>query len=123
MTGEAPLIVVDGAGVVVDWSPRARELWQRPASEAVGRTALDMVMPDGEDPDDPAEPGSGASGVRDHEGNPVDLRVRPVALPDGGAAWGVFEAVGETPASGPRGETPDTRNAVFDAFADSAFPN
>lgn len=116
MTGEAPLIVVDGAGVVVRWSPRAQELWRRPASEAVGRTALDMVTPDGEDPDDPAEPGSGPSGVRDHEGNPVDLRVRPIPLPDGAAAWGVFEAVGDTPATGPRGETPDTRNAVFEAL-------
>ncbi|MEU0781192.1 SpoIIE family protein phosphatase [Streptomyces sp. NPDC006173] len=116
MTGEAPLIVVDGAGVVVRWSPRAQELWRRPASEAVGRTALDMVTPDGEDPDDPAEPGPVPSGVRDHEGNPVDLRVRPVPLPDGGAAWGVFEASGDTPATGPRGETPDTRNAVFDAL-------
>ncbi|MFJ8989654.1 SpoIIE family protein phosphatase [Streptomyces sp. NPDC102279] len=116
MTGEAPLIVVDGAGVVVRWSPRAQELWRRPASEAVGRTALDMVTPDGEDPDDPAEPGPGPSGVRDHEGNPVDLRVRPVPLPDGGAAWGIFEASADTPATGPRGETPDTRNAVFDAL-------
>lgn len=116
MTGEAPLIVVDGAGVVVRWSPRAQELWRRPASEAVGRTALDMVTPDGEDPDDPAEPGSGPSGVRDHEGNPVDLRVRPIPLPDGAAAWGVFEAAGDTPATGPRGETPDTRNAVFEAL-------
>ncbi|MFD6924687.1 SpoIIE family protein phosphatase [Streptomyces sp. NPDC059944] len=116
MTGEAPLIVVDGAGVVVRWSPRAQELWRRPASEAVGRTALDMVTPDGEDPDDPAEPGSGPSGVRDHEGNPVDLRVRPIPLPDGAAAWGVFEAAGDTPATGPRDETPDTRNAVFEAL-------
>ncbi|MET7739483.1 SpoIIE family protein phosphatase [Streptomyces sp. NPDC005385] len=116
MTGEAPLIVVDGAGVVVRWSPRAQELWRRPASEAVGRTALDMVTPDGEDPDDPAEPGSGPSGVRDHEGNPVDLRVRPMPLPDGAAAWGVFEAAGDTPATGPRDETPDTRNAVFEAL-------
>ncbi|MFF0186490.1 SpoIIE family protein phosphatase [Streptomyces sp. NPDC005244] len=116
MTGEAPLIVVDGAGVVVRWSPRAQELWRRPASEAVGRKALDMVTPDGEDPDDPAEPGSGPSGVRDHEGNPVDLRVRPIPLPDGAAAWGVFEAACDTPATGPRGETPDTRNAVFEAL-------
>ncbi|MFJ7301133.1 SpoIIE family protein phosphatase [Streptomyces sp. NPDC099088] len=120
MTDEAPLIVVDGAGVVVRWSPRAQELWRLPASEAVGRTALDMVMPEGEDPDDPPEPGSGTSGVRDHEGNPVDLRVRPVPLPDGAAAWGVFEVAGDTPATGPRDETPDTRNAVFDALRANA---
>ncbi|MEW2166762.1 SpoIIE family protein phosphatase [Streptomyces sp. NPDC007084] len=116
MTGEAPLMVVDGAGVVVRWSPRARELWRLPDSAALGRTALHLLTRAGDDPAGPAEPGSGPSGIEDHEGNPVDLRVRPVPLPGGGTAWGVFEATGDTSVTGPQDEAADTRNAVLDAL-------
>lgn len=113
-------MVVDGAGVVVGWSSRARELWRRPESEAVGRTALDMVTSNGEDPADPTRPGSGPSGIEDHDGNPLDLRVRPVPLPGGGIAWGIFEATGDRPAAGLRAEAADTREAVFDALRANA---
>ncbi|WP_406836002.1 SpoIIE family protein phosphatase [Streptomyces sp. AHU1] len=112
MTGATPLMVVDGAGVVVRWSRRAREIWLRPDSEAVGRVALALVAPgagnsgDGA-PGHRAEPGSGPLVIHDVGGNPVDLRVQVVPLSGGALAWGVFEAGdGAAPAG--------TRTAVFD---------
>ncbi len=33
MAGETPLMVVDGGGVVVQWSHQAEKLWGRPAGE------------------------------------------------------------------------------------------
>lgn len=100
MTAATPLMVVDGAGVVVRWSRRAREIWLRSDSEAVGRTALAMVTPDtgntvGTDSVDGTSPGSGPLVIHDVDGNPVDLRVRVMPLSDGAIAWGVFEAGGD----------------------------
>ncbi|MET9895385.1 SpoIIE family protein phosphatase [Streptomyces sp. NPDC006465] len=94
MSGGTPLMVVDRSGVVVRWSGRARELWLRSESEAVGRTALSMVVPGTGDPGDAAETGIGSvpQGIRDIDGNPVDLRVQVVPLSDDEVAWGVFEA-------------------------------
>ncbi|MFF7749255.1 PAS domain-containing protein [Streptomyces sp. NPDC007971] len=43
MAGETPLMVVDGGGVVVQWSHQAEELWGRPAGEVVGRPAIDLA--------------------------------------------------------------------------------
>ncbi|MFI0960322.1 SpoIIE family protein phosphatase [Streptomyces sp. NPDC021080] len=111
MTAATPLMVVDGAGVVVRWSRRAREIWLRSDSEAVGRTALALVAPDVEGPGGAfghdAEPGDGPLVIHDAGGMPVDLRVQVVPLSDGTLAWGVFEA-GD-------GTTPDgTRTTVFD---------
>ncbi|MET8137890.1 SpoIIE family protein phosphatase [Streptomyces sp. NPDC005251] len=122
MTGATPLMVVDGAGVVVRWSRRAREIWLRSDSDAVGRAALAMVAPDtggsgngnsdarDSDTDDSGggtESRSGPLVIHDVDGNPVDLRVQVVPLSDGAVAWGVFEADN---GAAPRG----TRTAVFD---------
>ncbi|MCT9007903.1 SpoIIE family protein phosphatase [Streptomyces rhizosphaerihabitans] len=122
MTGATPLMVVDGAGVVVRWSRRAREIWLRSDSEAVGRAALTMVAPDTwasgtsnsgtsgsgtSSSGSGTEPGAGPLLIHDVGGNPVDLRVQVVPLSDGAVAWGVFEA--------DDGPAPDsTRTAVFD---------
>ncbi|MFJ6835999.1 SpoIIE family protein phosphatase [Streptomyces sp. NPDC091209] len=106
MTGATPLMVVDGAGVVVRWSRRAREIWLRSDSEAVGRAALTMVAPETGDsdtgdsdtgtgtggPGSGTGPGSGPLVIHDVDGNPVDLRVQVVPLSGGAVAWGVFEA-------------------------------
>ncbi|MFD6550590.1 SpoIIE family protein phosphatase [Streptomyces sp. NPDC058398] len=113
MTAATPLMVVDGAGVVVRWSHRAREIWLRSDSEAVGRTALAMVTPDtgpsaGGDSGHGTKPGSGPLVIHDVDGNPVDLRVRVMPLSDGAIAWGVFEA-GDDDAP-----LHDTPTAVFD---------
>ncbi|MET9410302.1 SpoIIE family protein phosphatase [Streptomyces sp. NPDC002935] len=107
MTGDTPLMIVDGAGVVVRWSRRAREIWLRSDSEAVGQAALAMVMADAGDSGVGTEPGSGAPGIHDVDGNPVDLRVQVVPLSDGGVAWGVFEADNSAVPG-------DTRTAAFD---------
>ncbi|MFG2310584.1 SpoIIE family protein phosphatase [Streptomyces sp. NPDC048566] len=125
MTGEAPLMIVDETGAVVGWSPRAEELWRRPASEAVGRTALDMLAPEvpaeegrqeGEDPATRTGPLTGTPEVLDAEGAPVELRLRPVPLPGGGRAWGIFEAPRGGPAAGRDGGASGTGSAVFDAL-------
>ncbi|MER5386642.1 SpoIIE family protein phosphatase [Streptomyces sp. NPDC002688] len=120
MSGGTPLMVVDRSGVVVRWSGRARELWLRSESEAVGRTALSMVMPGTGDPGDAAETGigSGPQGIRDIDGNPVDLRVQVVPLSDGEVAWGVFEADESAAPVGARTAVSDapranTREAFF----------
>ncbi|MFD9466423.1 SpoIIE family protein phosphatase [Streptomyces sp. NPDC060027] len=120
MSGGTPLMVVDGSGVVLRWSSRARELWLRSESEAVGRTALSMVVPGTGDPGDAAgtESGSETRGIRDIDGNPVDLRVRVVPLSDGEVAWGLFEADDGAAPFGTRTAVPDvpranTREAFF----------
>ncbi|MFF3446162.1 SpoIIE family protein phosphatase [Streptomyces sp. NPDC002667] len=92
MTAATPLMVVDGAGVVVRWSRRAREIWLRSDSEAVGRTALAMVTRDIGDPGSGRDSRSGPLLIHDVDGNPVDLRVQVVPLSDGLVAWGVYEA-------------------------------
>ncbi|MFD5636707.1 SpoIIE family protein phosphatase [Streptomyces sp. NPDC127077] len=111
MTATTPLMVVDGAGVVLRWSRRAREIWLRSDSEAVGRTALALVAPDlgnsGDDSGYGTRPGSGPLVIHDVDGSPVDLRVQVVPLSDGAVAWGVFEADGD-------GARLDTPTAVFD---------
>ncbi|MFF3883886.1 SpoIIE family protein phosphatase [Streptomyces sp. NPDC001914] len=111
MTAATLLMVVDGAGVVLRWSPRAREIWLRSDSEAVGRTALSLVAPDlgtpGEDSGHGRSPGSGPLVIHDVDGSPVDLRIRVVPLSDGAVAWGVFE-------EGDDATRLDTPTAVFD---------
>jgi PAS domain S-box-containing protein len=45
MASDAPLLVLDGAGVVVDWSRHAEELLGHTAGEVVGRSATSLVRP------------------------------------------------------------------------------
>lgn len=63
--GRVPLavVVVDRDGLVSHWSRGARRLFARPAAEAVGRTASDLLPVSGAlpDPDHPSPPGSGAA--------------------------------------------------------------
>lgn len=91
MAGETPLMVVDGGGVVVQWSHQAEELWGLPAGEAVGRPATDLVglaptrgVGDVErcGHDDLRDDAEGADGG--------GLRVRPVLREDGSVTWGIF---------------------------------
>ncbi|GAA3156350.1 SpoIIE family protein phosphatase [Streptomyces rameus] len=91
MAGETPLMVVDGGGVVVQWSHQAEELWGLPAGEAVGRRATDLVS---------MAPAPGVADVErrrrdrlreDAEGaDGGGLRVRPVLREDGAVTWGIF---------------------------------
>jgi hypothetical protein len=37
MADETPQMIIDGGGVVAQWSHQAEELWGRPAGEVVGR--------------------------------------------------------------------------------------
>ncbi|MEV6117495.1 SpoIIE family protein phosphatase [Streptomyces sp. NPDC052109] len=105
MAGETPLMIVDGAGVVVRWSRRAEELLGRPAAEVIGRPATDLVSPlpapgrrQGDLPD-------GAQGAAHG-----DLRVRAMPGEDGSVAWGIFLP----PASG---TVPGLETAVLEAVS------
>ncbi|WP_158997268.1 SpoIIE family protein phosphatase [Streptomyces aureus] len=120
MNAATPLMVVDGAGVVVRWSRRAREIWLRSDAEAVGRTALTLVAPDVADPEASgrgSESGAAPLVVHDAGGHPVDLRVQVMPLPDGTLAWGVFEATGSTALDGTRTSVSD----ILRANAHEAF--
>ncbi|MFI9803797.1 SpoIIE family protein phosphatase [Streptomyces sp. NPDC052301] len=111
MAGETPLMVVDGQGVVVQWSHRAEELLGRSAGDVVGRPATDLVSP-------VPVPGGGAVERRRHDDLRAvaegaaggGLRVRPVLRDDGSVAWGIFLP----PANG---MVPGIETAVLDALS------
>ncbi|MFE8013825.1 SpoIIE family protein phosphatase [Streptomyces antibioticus] len=120
MTAATPLMVVDGAGVVVRWSRRAREIWSYPDSEAVGRTALDLVVPRAGRSDASGQGAESATPplvVHDAGGHPVDLRVQVMPLPDGAFSWAVFEATDGTAPDGGR----TTASDILRADAHEAF--
>ncbi|MEU2622979.1 PAS domain S-box protein [Streptomyces sp. NPDC007157] len=45
VASDAPLMVIDGAGVVAEWSRHAEELLGHTAGEVVGRPATSLVKP------------------------------------------------------------------------------
>ncbi|MFF1475044.1 PAS domain S-box-containing protein [Streptomyces sp. Ag109_O5-1] len=111
MAGETPLMIVDGGGVVVQWSHRAEELWGRPAGDVVGRPATDLVSlvpaPGGGDVerrryDDLRDVAEGAAGS--------GLCVRPVLRDDGSVAWGIFPPPAD-------GMGPGIESAALDALS------
>ena len=77
MARDEPLMIVDGEGVVVRWSPAAERLLGCPAAKALGRPATALVP---------------RSALRSGQAVPADLRVRPVLRRDGSVAWAVRRA-------------------------------
>ncbi|MER6981361.1 PAS domain-containing protein, partial [Streptomyces carpinensis] len=111
MAGETPLMVVDGGGMVVQWSHQAEELWGRPAGEVVGRPATDLVNPV------PTPGGGDVERCRDHGLRDVaegaaggGLWVRPVLRDDGSVAWGIFLPPSD-------GLVPGIESAVLEALS------
>jgi PAS domain-containing protein len=111
VAGETPLMIVDGKGVVVQWSHQAEELWGCPVGEVVGRPATDLVG-------SVSAPGGDAAercrhdALRDvaaraaHRG----LRLQPVLREDGSVTWRIFLP----PASG---MVPGMETAVLKALS------
>ncbi|MFF7191552.1 SpoIIE family protein phosphatase [Streptomyces sp. NPDC008222] len=93
MARETPLMIVDSAGVVVQWSRQAAELMRREADEVVGRPATDLVIRPVSSSGGGAEPQCGRFDLEDVVGGPagVDLRVQPLLRHDGSVAWGIFQ--------------------------------
>lgn len=77
MASDDALLVVDAAGVVVEWSQRARSLFGRGTSEALGHPVAELLA------------GSWPSADGDSTGAAPGLVVRPVTLRDGGMGWSV----------------------------------
>jgi PAS domain S-box-containing protein len=90
---DAPLMVVDGEGVVVRWSHEAEELLGRAADEVVGRSATHLVSRTAASSWGGTGPGPGEVVLRHRDGRAVDvdLRVRPLLGRDGSVAWAVFQ--------------------------------
>ncbi|MFI1290903.1 PAS domain-containing protein [Streptomyces sp. NPDC020792] len=91
MAGETPLMIVDGIGVVVQWSHQAEELLGHPAGEVIGRPATDLVSPV------PAPDGDAAERCRHDALRDVaaraarrGLRLQPALREDGSVTWGIF---------------------------------
>src|SRR5258708_14121990 len=91
---DAFVMVVDGSGVVVQWSRQAEKLVGCTAEEVVGRPVAHLVArimagacgdarPGGADV--PLLPGADGHAVG-------DLRVRPMPRRDGAVEWAVFQA-------------------------------
>ncbi|MEU9479433.1 SpoIIE family protein phosphatase [Streptomyces sp. NPDC048191] len=95
VASDAPLMVMDGAGAVVEWSRQAQELLGHTAGEVVGRPVTSLVRP--------VPAASGHSLGRDrvalcHRSGravAVDLRMRPLLREDGSVAWAVFQAAAD----------------------------
>ncbi|MFI6417216.1 SpoIIE family protein phosphatase [Streptomyces sp. NPDC050842] len=75
MASDGALLVVDAAGVVVEWSQKATSLFGLGASEALGRPAAQLLS------------GSWPSAGADGSGAVPGITVRPATLRDGGAGW------------------------------------
>ncbi|SEG72636.1 PAS domain S-box-containing protein [Actinacidiphila yanglinensis] len=88
MPSDDLLMMVDGMGLVVEWSRPAEELLGRSGEEVVGRPAAVLVT------DTDPDPGQDAPALRHRDGHPVatELRVRPVVRPDSSVLWAVHRA-------------------------------
>ncbi|MFE6756839.1 SpoIIE family protein phosphatase [Streptomyces sp. NPDC057684] len=91
MASDAPLMVIDGAGVVVEWSRHAEELLGHTAGDLVGQPATSLVRPT------PVASGHAVGreqvALCHRSGRAVDadLRMRPWLRKDGSVAWAVFQ--------------------------------
>ncbi|MFF2167335.1 SpoIIE family protein phosphatase [Streptomyces sp. NPDC058175] len=95
MASGAPLMVVDGAGVVVDWSRHAEELLGHPAVEVVGHPATGLVRPAPEASGHAVGHELVALCHRSGRAVDADLRVRPWLRKDGSVAWAVFQGAAD----------------------------
>ncbi|MFE5690763.1 PAS domain-containing protein, partial [Streptomyces sp. NPDC056512] len=95
MASGAPLMVVDGAGVVVDWSRHAEELLGHPAVEVVGHPATRLVRPAPEASGHAVGHELVALCHRSGRAVDADLRVRPWLRKDGSVAWAVFQGAAD----------------------------
>ncbi|WP_406439207.1 SpoIIE family protein phosphatase [Streptomyces sp. NBC_01613] len=100
MARDAPLMVVDGEGMVVQWSHEAEELLGRTAAEVIGLSATYLVSRAAASSRHGTNTGPDAV-LQHRDGRAVDadLRVRPVLRRDGSVAWAVFQV----PANGTTG--------------------
>jgi anti-sigma regulatory factor (Ser/Thr protein kinase) len=93
---DALLMVVDGNGVVVQWSNQAEELVRCTAEEAVGQPVAHLVTRVAAEAHGAARAGHADVLVPGTDGHAIgDLRLRPMQRPDGTVAWAVFQAAGE----------------------------
>ncbi|MCX5442813.1 PAS domain-containing protein [Streptomyces sp. NBC_00063] len=95
MASAAPLMVVDGAGVVVDWSRHAEELLGHPAGEVVGHPTTRLVRPAPEASAHAVGHQLVALSHRSGRAVDADLRVRPWLRKDGSVAWAVFQGAAD----------------------------
>ncbi|WP_322974019.1 SpoIIE family protein phosphatase [Actinacidiphila oryziradicis] len=105
MAPDESLMVVDGKGVVVQWSRQAEELLGRAATEVVGQPATSLVTDAGTWSGRGAEPDCGAAVLHHRDGRAVtaDLRVRPVLRRDGSVVWAISQAPAAEAATGGMG--------------------
>src|SRR5260370_29655910 len=91
---DAFVMVVDGNGVVVQWSRQAEKLVGRTAEEVVGRPVAHLVTQIAAGACGDARPGGAdVPLLPGADGHAVgDLRVRPVPRRDGAVEWAVFQA-------------------------------
>ncbi|MDT0469745.1 SpoIIE family protein phosphatase [Streptomyces gibsoniae] len=110
MAGVVPLMIVDGAGVVLRWSSQAEMLLGRSADEVVGRSVTPLLTRPAEAAA-PAEPAPDEVVLYDADGRVAagDLRVRPL-LRNGVVHWAVF------PAPAQEALTPEVGTVVLQAM-------
>ena len=93
MAEDPLLMVIDGNGVVVEWSHRAQKLVGCTAEEVVGQPVGHLVTRVAEGARGDARPGRADVLLRGADGRAVaDLRVQPMPGPDGTVAWAVCQA-------------------------------
>ncbi|MER5525941.1 SpoIIE family protein phosphatase [Streptomyces sp. NPDC002677] len=112
VAGDDPLMVVDGSGIVVQWSRQAEALLGRGADEVLGRSITPWLTRATAVTDQQAEPIRNEVALYDASGHVVakDLRVRPLPRQDGSLVWGLFQA----PADG--APAPDGNTVVLEAL-------
>jgi PAS domain S-box-containing protein len=90
---DAFVMVVDGNGVVVQWSRQAEKLVGCSAEEVVGRPVAHLVTQIAAGARGHARPGGADLLLPGADGHALgDLRVRPMPRPDGAVEWAVFDA-------------------------------
>ncbi|MGW5547556.1 PAS domain-containing protein, partial [Streptomyces sp. NPDC003998] len=94
MAGVVPLMIVDGAGVVLRWSSQAEMLLGRAADEVVGRSVTPLLTRPANAAALAPEPAPDEVVLYDADGRVAagDLRVRPLLRRDGVVDWAVFPA-------------------------------
>lgn len=93
MAVDAFVMVVDGNGVVAQWSRQAEKLVGCTAEEVVGRPVAHLVTQIATGARGDARPGGADLLLPGAGGHALgDLRVRPMPRPDGAVEWAVFDA-------------------------------
>ncbi|MGW2939692.1 PAS domain-containing protein [Streptomyces sp. NPDC001156] len=112
MAGVVPLMIIDGAGVVLRWSSQAETLLGRAADEVVGRSVTPLLTRPADAAAPAAEPAPDEVVLYDAGGRVAagDLRVRPLLRRDGVVDWAVF------PAPAREALTPEVGTVVLQAL-------